>query len=123
MLGVVVFHPAMAAPPPGTDLRSPEHLWWECQRTPETQKKCCAEADGRNLSDSEWRQSSSGYQVRVGGRWFDVPPEAVIPGTGRCGPEPDVEHRSEAKVWFVLLLPKGNSFAILINCFMAGTLY
>jgi hypothetical protein len=118
MLGVVVFHPAMAAPSPSADLRSPEHLWWECQQTPGAQKKCCGEADGHNLSDGEWRQSNSGYQVRVGDHWFDVPPEAVISGAGRCGPEPDAEHRSEAKVWYVRL-----GFSVLVRCFIAGTLY
>jgi hypothetical protein len=122
VLGVVGSHSAMAAPPQGTDLRSPEHLWWECQRTPGTEKKCCAEADGHNLSDSEWRQSSIGYEVRVGDRWFNVPPEAVIPGAGQCGPEANVEHRSEAKVWYGRQLP-GSGVAILIRCFIAGTLY
>jgi hypothetical protein len=75
----------------------------EAQRKP-----CCAEADGHNLSDSEWRQSGSGYQVRVGGFWFDVPSEAVITGAGRCGPEPDAEHRSEVKVWYVRVFAWGN---------------
>jgi hypothetical protein len=124
MLGVVVFHPAMAAPPPGTDLSSSEHLWWECQRTPGARGNCCAEADGHNLNDGEWRQSGSGYQVRVGGYWFDVPSEAVITGAGRCGPEPDAEHRSEAKVWYVRLFAWGQpGFSVLVRCFIAGTLY
>ena len=124
MLGVAVSHP-MAAPPSVPDLSSPEHLWWECQQTSGAQRKpCCAEADGHNLSDSEWRQSGSGYQVRVGGFWFDVPSEAVITGAGRCGPEPDAEHRPEAKVWYVRVFAWGEpSFSVLIRCFIAGTLY
>ena len=46
---------AMALPPPGTDLNSPEHKWWECWTQPVSHKSCCSEADGHSLGDADWR--------------------------------------------------------------------
>jgi hypothetical protein len=63
--------PAIAAPPPGADLRSPEHTWWECHLQPATKVGCCQEADGLVLSDDQWRTredpGGTVYQVQVGG--------------------------------------------------------
>jgi hypothetical protein len=124
---------AYGAPPPGADLQSAEHRWWECWHAPDFDyggyrvpgSSCCSEADGHNLSDSDWRvkPDSSGYQVRVENAWFDVPPSAVVRDQN-CGPEPNVQHRAEAKVWYKINRGlSGAITALTIHCFRVGMEY
>jgi hypothetical protein len=119
--------PAMAAPPPGADLRSPEHAWWECHLQPATKVSCCHEADGHVLGDDEWRirEGAGGtvYQVHVGAKWFDVPQEAVVNDTNHCGAEPDPVKRPMAKVWYYPIWGLGGVMNIKIRCFIVGTMY
>ncbi len=118
----------LAAPPPGTDLNSPEHAWWGCQMQPDTGVTCCNVADGHVLKDEDWRLVPAGkgtdahYEVRIVGVWIPVPPGKVINETQRCGPEPNVEHRAMAKVWYSPPI-NGAIESITIFCFEAGTLY
>lgn len=115
---------ARAAPPPGTNLKSPEHRWWECQVQPSNGRTCCSEADGHVLSDNDWRVSHDHYQVRVDGTWFDVPPDAVITHDARCGPEPVLAHRGAAKVWYAPLTEaNGHVKSLTFYCFLPGTMY
>lgn len=47
---------------------------------------CCDEADGHILGDGDWKIDDFGkYQVRFDGRWFEVPPQAVLTGHNRMG--------------------------------------
>jgi len=55
---------------------------------------CCSFADGFRIDDVDWEiqcatiagEQQCGYRVRIGGRWIDVPPEAVVQATNRYGP-------------------------------------
>jgi hypothetical protein len=119
--------PAFAAPPPGTDLRSAEHTWWECHLQPASKISCCHESDGHVLSDNEWRthegRGGTAYQVRVGAKWFDVPQETVVNDTSYCGAEPDPVKRPLAKVWYAPRWGLDGLINIQIYCFIVGTMY
>lgn len=39
---------------------------------------CCADADGNVVADADWSSKDGRYKVFLGGRWVDVPPDAVI---------------------------------------------
>jgi len=119
---------AHAKPPPGTDLSSPEHAWWECQHQPAAigGTICCDIADGHVLKDVDWKIGANGhYKVRVGERWFDVPPERVIQPSAQCGAEPNEDYRSMAKVWYAptLTIESGDVTSIMVYCFMSGQMY
>lgn len=104
---------------------SPEHTWWECWHQPGTQVSCCSEADGHNLSDKEWRVAPDGthWQVMIENQWWDVPPKSVVT-SNECGPEPDLQHRAEAKVWYSFDRAVGGGIASVdILCFRVGTEY
>ena len=113
--------------PPGA-----EHDWWECWHQPDNigpygHVSCCSESDGHTLQDDDWRvnpATGTDYQVRVEGKWFDVPPKSVIrSGFAECGPEPNLEHRSQAKVWYSRYNGmNGEIKSITIYCFLVGTL-
>lgn len=120
--------PVLAKAPPGTDLNSPEHAWWECNVQPASGLLCCREADGHVLRDRDWHvqpkaDGSKRYQIRVQGRWYDVPPRAVINEDARCGPEPDIDKRSMAKAWYAPTWDGDQIVSIDIYCFEAGTMY
>jgi hypothetical protein len=118
---------AFAVPPPGTDLRSAEHAWWECHLQPASKIGCCHEADGRVLSDDEWRtregDGGTMYQVHVGAKWFDVPQETVVSDMSHCGAEPDPVKRPMAKVWYYTMWGLDGVMNIKIRCFIIGTMY
>ena len=116
---------AHATPPPGTDLSSPEHAWWECHHDPTDGKLCCSVSDGHVLKDDDWKIGPDGhYKIRVETRWFDVPPENVIQSSTLCGPEPSEENRSMAKVWYSPTVNENNSIeSIKVYCFMSGQMY
>jgi hypothetical protein len=98
---------AIAAPPPGADLTSPRHAWFERQHSVGGMW-CCKISDGYLLSDSEWRWGAAGYDVRIEGAWMPVPEDAIRDPAG--GPN-DTGH---AIVWRT-----GQQ----IICFAPGTLY
>lgn len=68
------------------------------------------------MSEVGWRSSEGHYQVRLDGRWIDVPDDAVVKGPNLAG---------RAMVW-----PMHGSFSangtfesldgITIRCFMPG---
>src|SRR5579872_4149200 len=84
---------AMGAPPPGTDLNSPTHKWFEAQHSV-TGAWCCDLSDGHVLEDTEWRQGSVGYEVKISGIWQRVPDTAARDPHG--GPNPT----GKAIVWY-----------------------
>lgn len=113
-----------AAPPPGTDMTSAEHRWWECHRQSKPpHQACCSIQDGHVLGDSDWRSGENGYEVRIGSVWWTVPQDTII-STGLCGPEPDANDQTSAKVWYA---PTWNENGKLVNvlfyCFVPGTMY
>jgi len=120
--------PALARPPPGTDMQSAAHLWWECHVQPVNKKVCCRESDGHVLGDHEWRavERADGarvYQVRVHFKWYDVPSGTVINDFRRCGPDPEPAHRTMAKIWYAPIWDGDGIVDIRIYCFIAGTMY
>ena len=117
--------PAIARPPPGADLSSEAHRWWECINR--NGASCCALQDGHALDDAHWRQTlrpdgTVVYEVQVEGVWYDVSPALVVTA-GACGPDPDPLTRTMAKLWFTPLRMGGRIVTIYIACFMAGTQY
>jgi hypothetical protein len=63
--------PAVAAPPPGTDLSSSNHAWFERQHSVRG-SLCCAESDGHVLPPDDWRTTGAAYEVRINGHWFEL---------------------------------------------------
>jgi hypothetical protein len=119
---------ALAAPPPGVDLGSAEHRWWECHVQPGTAISCCRASDGHVLNDSEWRvieksDGSRAYQIHVATKWYDVPPKAVVNDASNCGPEPERTKRAMAKVWYAPTWDMNAIVNVNIYCFMVGTMY
>lgn len=116
---------AVAHPPPGINLNSQEHEWWECQTRPgNPQQPCCSLADGHVLGDSQWKASKDHYEVNLEGHWFTVPNSVVIRPSKTCGKEPDINNRATAKVWYA---PNraidGTITSVMWYCFLPGILY
>lgn len=64
--------PAVAAPPPGTDLSSSNHAWFERQHSVRG-SLCCAESDGHVLPSDDWRTTGVAYDVaRLVDKWGHV---------------------------------------------------
>lgn len=76
---------------------------------------CCSFADGYRIDDVDWEiqcatiagEQQCGYRVRIGGRWIDVPPEAVVQEPNRAG---------NAVVWPY----EGADGQTQIRCFLPG---
>jgi hypothetical protein len=100
---------AIAAPPPGTDLDSPLHAWFERQRATNG-ALCCSVADGHILNDDEWRATGNAYEVRIARRWYPVPDGALRDVSGGLNP---TQH---AVVWYSMW---GTD--LHIYCFAPGT--
>jgi len=106
--------PALTAPPPGTDLNTPTHVWFERQHNIRGQS-CCANADGHILDDNDVRINGGSYEVQIEGVWYPVRPEALRdPVNG--GPNPT----GHPIVWYT----RRNTFVpdLVIFCFAPGTL-
>lgn len=115
-----------AAPPPGTDLNSPSHKWWECQHQFGSTANCCGESDGHVIAYGDWRLqqdkakvSDFPYEVRIRGKWFDVPASKVT-SSGDCGPDPSDETRSLAKAWYSEYDVDGSIADVNFFCFETG---
>lgn len=47
---------------------------------------CCDTSDGTRVEDPDWRVTDTGrYEIKIGDRWFLIPPEAVLDGNNRVG--------------------------------------
>ena len=100
----------LADPPPGAD--PVLHDWFDKQHSIK-QVYCCNVSDGHILDDQDWHSTGTGYEIRVNGKWFPVPPDAmrdVITG----GPNPT----GHAVAWYAVL-PWYND-GVLIYCFAPG---
>jgi hypothetical protein len=71
---------------------------------------CCDGKDGMSLDDPDWTVEGTKFRVRLDGRWYDVPDEAVVLDQNRVG---------HAVVW-TYPIDGGRGYAI--RCFMPGTL-
>jgi len=111
---LVVASQASAAPPPGTDLSSPIHQWFERQTSHDGHFPCCSEADGHVLNEEDWRVHGGKYQVFLEDRWWDVPKEAIVdPGKGD-------NPLAKPIVWYRHL--NGYDGGPTIDCFCPGTM-
>ena len=70
---------------------------------------CCDFADGFGAEELEWDATSGTYSVVIEGKRHVVPPEAVLTEPNRLG---------RAMVWYI----KDESGAIIIRCFLPGTM-
>lgn len=89
---------------------SPLHAWFDALAS----KKglCCSFADGFKIDDVDWQTKDGHYQVRLEGKWVDVPDDAVITVPNKFGP---------AVVWPVYsTYPDGHKELSFIRCFMPG---
>jgi hypothetical protein len=77
---------------------------------------CCDGSDATRIEDVDWQtvcEAGTGechYQVRLEGKWWDVPPTAVVQSGNRVGP---------ALVWPVYY-GDHDKIAVLIRCFLPG---
>lgn len=109
VLGVATVPTALARDD-GRYAGSPLHDWFEGLRS--GKGPCCSDADGTAVSDPDWSMEGNRYRVRLMGRWFDVPDEAVITEPNRAG---------KTMVWPVWRYDGGEVAGLLmIRCFMPG---
>lgn len=99
---------ALAAPPPGVDLNSSTHAWFEAQHSA-TGAWCCSQADGHILDDSDWGQDNFGYWARINGAIQQIPDSALRDPKG--GPNPT----GHAIVWFTQ-----GDWGVRVYCFAPG---
>jgi hypothetical protein len=85
--------------------------WFESLRS-KGGAPCCDGKDGTSLDDPDWSMDGGHYRVRLEGKWYDVPDEAIVEGHNRAG---------HAVVW---TYPRwmGGEEGYAIRCFMAGTM-
>jgi len=73
---------AFASPPPGTDLNSAIHKWFEEQHVPsgdpQAGMSCCSYSDGHILEEEDWRIRDQHYEIRVGEGWYRVRDTQVL---------------------------------------------
>ena len=113
---------ALAKPPPGTVIGSPENLWWQAQKQADGVVSCggAPGADGHVLQPGDWKpnylpttgahespkiNAAFPWLIKVYWRdhpdkftWMPVPAAVQVPPQDL--PEPDVALRGLAKVWF-----------------------
>jgi hypothetical protein len=100
---------AGAAPPPDPDPAL--HQWFETQHSV-AGAWCCDVADGFILADKDWHQAGDHYEVRIGGQWRPIPPDALRDPHG--GPNPT----GAAIVWY-----RESRGEVSIFCFAPGFEY
>jgi hypothetical protein len=102
---------AFAAPPPGTDLSSPLHYWFERQHSV-IGAWCCDLSDGHILSDDDWRSNGKNYEVHINGTWYTVQDSALRDPSG--GPNPT----GKAIAWYTVV-----DGMVHLYCFAPGVEY
>ena len=96
---------AQARDPDGRFAQSPLKPWFDGLRS--GKGPCCSDADGSVVLDADWESVNGHYRVRVEGKWWDVPDEAVVTEPNRFG---------RTMVWPVRL----DGIVSWIRCFMPG---
>ena len=87
---------------------SPLKSWFDELRS--GRGPCCSDADGTALSDVDWKSEDGHYIVRIDGKWWRVPDDAVLTGPNLAG---------RTMVWPVYFR-MGGVEDILIRCFIPG---
>jgi len=85
---------------------SPLHEWVDSFKS--RNGRCCSAADGTAGVDTDWESHDGHYRVRIDGKWYDVPDEAVINEPNRDG---------RTIVW-PMPVWEGDRLKIAIRCFM-----
>ena len=104
-------HPIRARDLDGRYAASPLKQWFDSLRS--EKGPCCSDADGSAVSDADWESKDGHYRVRLEGRWWDVPDEAVITEPNRAG---------RTMVWPIYYHNGGVLDRIDIRCFMPGSM-
>ncbi len=73
--GIMISHMAMAAPPPGTDLNSPEARWVQSLTMNGSNLSCCSLADCRKV---DYRFDNDKIEVSIKETWIIVPKEKIL---------------------------------------------
>lgn len=103
---------AAARDPSGRYANSGLKSWFDQLKS--SKGPCCSDTDGTALSDVDWEATKEGhYRVRIEGKWWDVPEEAVIKEPNRAGP---------TMVWPIYYRALGTPLNIEIRCFMPGSM-
>ena len=84
------------------------HEWFKSLHSTGSMVPCCDIADGKRVDDVDWQTKDGHYQVRLEGKWIDVPDDAVVTAPNKFGP---------AVVW-PFSYGEGD---IHIRCFMPGS--
>ena len=95
----------------GRYANSPLRSWFESLHS--GKGTCCSDADGTVLSDVDWKSENGHYLVRVEGKWWIVPDEAVIGEANLAG---------RAMVWPVYHREFETLVRIEIRCFIPGSM-
>ncbi len=83
---------------------------WVQGLTDKSGKSCCETADG-HPAEYEWDIAANGYRVRIEGRWYPVPEDAVIHEPNRLG---------YATVWYWWSWDISGKKTHHIRCFLPG---
>lgn len=83
------------------------------------QGPCCSDADGNVIQDVDWESNGTGYRVRIDGKWFDVPADAVVNEPNRYGPTMVWPLRTGAWNYDTGTM---NGPVSSIRCFMPGSM-
>ena len=103
--------PGEARDPDGRYANSPLKQWFDSLKS--GKGPCCSDADGSAVSDADWETKDGKYRVRLEGRWWTVPDDAVITEPNRAG---------RTMVWPIVYRDGADVRKIDIRCFMPGSM-
>lgn len=83
---------------------SPLKQWFDSLKS--GKGPCCSDADGSVVQDADWETNAGRYRVKIEGKWYDVPDDAVLTQPNLYG---------KTMVW--PLLGVGG---LTIRCFIPG---
>ncbi len=90
---------------------SPEMKAWVNSLENRLREGCCSTADGWKPEEVEYDMTDNKYRVRIEGKWYDVPANAVIDRPNKLG---------FAVVWYYRTWDNGITPSISIRCFIPG---
>ena len=111
ILLIFILTPARARDLYGRYAASPLKGWFDSLKS--GKGPCCSDADGSAVADVDWESNAGRYRVRIEGRWWDVPDDAVITEPNRDG---------RTMVWPIIYRSLGVLERIDIRCFMPGAM-
>jgi hypothetical protein len=90
---------------------SPETKAWVNSLENKLREGCCSTADGWKAEEVEYDMRDDKYRVRIEGKWYDVPANAVIDRPNKLG---------FPVVWYYKTWDNGITPSISIRCFIPG---